>query len=430
MGFELGQTYSEYEFLDVVKRSRSIIAYRVRNLAVARLELLQVLPQTAQDDGEQVERFLRETRVRANLRHPNIAVFYSASPLEGQWVMTTELVEGPPLAERLQLGPLHWPQAVGLAIQALSALSCAHENSIIHRDISAESIVVTPDGTLKLSNFALAKTTNGPQLTQAGAIIGNLRYISPEQIRGGELDARSDIYSLGIVLYEMLCGAPPFDTRSQFELMLAHVNKAPLPPSIVNPGVPAELDNIVLKALAKDPGERYQSAAEFAEALLAVGLGGSEAAVEGAAAADTPPPEPAAKPAIEAIAEPAAAAVSEMYPEPLAPEPVAEAPAEPVAAQFQPEPVAEPEAFLPVAEPEPAIEPAMPAAPEPGPESIAESAIEPAGTPFEPAPEPVDSCILPMMPPTPEPSPEPRPFETVPEPPIANMEQAAAEDPV
>ena len=317
MGFELGRTYSMYEFLDVLRTSRSTAAYRVRNTLARREELLQVLLESAQDDQEQVERFIREVRVRACLAHANIVTFYNAFVLEGRLVMTTELVDGPTVAERLEAGPLEWPEAVGIARQALSALAYAHEQNVVHRDISPHNIVLA-NGVAKLVNFALAKSVYSPQLTQAGAIVGNPRYISPEQVRGtGELDARSDIYSLGAVLYEMLCGVAPFDSKSQFEMMLAHVNGAVKPPSEVNAGLPAELDAVVSKALAKHQAERYQTAGEFAAALpqdlpAQCGAGPRPAAASQAASdsapsprlALAPPPELALLPPPEPSAEP------------------------------------------------------------------------------------------------------------------------------
>ncbi len=271
MEFQVGDTYSGYHFLDVLKRSKNGIEFRVENTMVGRVEALRSLPEGAQNDPEQSERFLREMRVHAGLLHPNIVTLFSAIELENHLIITTELVEGPTVADQLLLGPLSWVKAVALTRQVLSALAYAHQQRIVHRDISPENIIVGSGGVVKLTNFALAKGTSSPKLTQVGLAMGNLKYISPEQIKGmGEVDARSDLYSLGMLLYEMLCGRPAFDLESQFELMAAQVNRPPMPPNVVNPAVPRQLAAVVLKALAKDPAERYQTATEFDEALATV----------------------------------------------------------------------------------------------------------------------------------------------------------------
>jgi serine/threonine protein kinase len=278
MSFELGRTYSGYEFLDQVGKTGTTVAYRVRNTMAHREELLYVLSEQAQDDPRRRDRFMREMGLRARLQHPNIPAFLNATGLNGHLVMMTEPVQGRTLAQALQKGPLPWRDVVALARQILSALACAHEFNIIHRGISTESISITDEGTVELSNFELAKGVSSPQLTQAGAIFGNAGYISPEQARGtGELDSRSDIYSVGAVLYHALAGRPPFRAASEFELMLAHVKETPSPPGSFDASVPAALDSIVLKALSKDPARRYATCAEFAEAL------------EGASAADEAP---------------------------------------------------------------------------------------------------------------------------------------------
>jgi serine/threonine-protein kinase len=272
MSFELGRTYSGYQFLEVASQSGATVAYRVRNTLADRLELLHVLSQSAENDPQRRERFMREMRLRARLLHPNIPGFLNATELDGHLVLTTELIEGFPLAEKLKTGPVPYAQACEIVRQILSALACAHEFSIVHRDISPDTVWITPDGSVEISNFGMAKGLSSPQLTQAGAIFGNAAYISPEQARGsGDVDCRSDIYSVGALLFHMLCGRPPFTARSEFELMVAHVKETPQAPSSFCSAVPPALDAVVLKALAKDPAARYANCDQFAAALAVAG---------------------------------------------------------------------------------------------------------------------------------------------------------------
>lgn len=271
MSFELGRTVGGYEFLDVLGSSGLDVTYRVRNHLSQRTEALRVLSANPNDEREAVERFLREIKVHARLLHPNIVTFYTAAELEGQLIMTTEFVEGITLAERVRrMGPLPWFEALSHISQVLLALGCAHEQGIVHRNVTPETIILTADATVKLSGFGLAKILSSPNLTQAGSVLGPLKYIPPEQIRGvGPLDARSDLYSVGVVLYEALAGRLPFESHSQFQVMLDHVNADPAPPSAINPQVPPEFDSIVLTALAKDPGGRFQTADQFRARLEA-----------------------------------------------------------------------------------------------------------------------------------------------------------------
>jgi serine/threonine-protein kinase len=264
MPIKPGETMGDYEVVDLIESSKTGTTYKVRNIASQRFESLRVLPRTLQDDQEKVTRFLREAQVHARINHPNIVTFYQASHLGGQLVMTTELVEGTTLAQRLELGPLKLEEALNYMSQVLSALAHAHALGVVHRDITPSNIILTPDGGVKLTGFGLAKATTDPQLTQPGTVIGSLDYISPEQIRGlGELDSRTDIYSLGVVFYEAVTGQKPFAQKSQFEIMLAHVNSVPPAPTVVNPELPAELSEVILTAMAKDPSSRFQTADEF-----------------------------------------------------------------------------------------------------------------------------------------------------------------------
>jgi serine/threonine protein kinase len=268
MAFNTGQTIGQYEFIDVLQSSKMGVTYRVRNTLADRFEALQVLASNLQNDQESVNRFLREMHVRARMLHPNIVNFYNAAPLDGQFVMTTELVEATTVADRLEIGPMPIPEALHYIYQVLDALGYAHRQGVIHRDITPANILITASGMVKLAGFALAKPTGDVNLTQVGTVLGSLHYMSPEQVKGvRELDARCDIYSVGIVLYQMITGRKPFDFPSQFDIMAAHVSQPPAPPMQHNSAISRELDYCILKALAKNPADRFQTADEFRAAL-------------------------------------------------------------------------------------------------------------------------------------------------------------------
>ena len=291
MAMKPGQIVGDYEVIDLLESSHEGVTYKVRNILLQRFEVLRVLPKTLQGDPEKVTRFLREAKVHARISHANIVSFYHATQLDGQLVMTTELVEGTTLAERRETGPLPQAEALSYISQVLSALAYAHGLGFVHRNVTPFNIILTPEGVAKLTGFGLAKATTDTEMTQPGTVIGSLNYISPEQVKGlAELDGRTDIYSLGVVLYEAVTGRRPFHRKGQFEIMLAHVNELPPAPTLVNPEVPAELSEIILTAMAKDPALRFQTAEEFRQKLDR--LGAAPQPAHEAAQLPAPMPEP------------------------------------------------------------------------------------------------------------------------------------------
>ena len=237
-------------------------------------------PLYAQDPGF-VERFRREARTAARLSHPNVVAVFDSGSDAGQHYLVMEYVPGESLAELLaREGRLAPGRAAELAVQVCAALAAAHAQGLVHRDVKPANVLVDREGRVKVTDFGIAKATAASTLTATGMVLGTAAYLSPEQARGGPVDARSDLYGLGCVLYELLCGSPPFGSgadRPQVALATRHLSELPEPPSRRNPQVGPGLDAVVLTALAKDPAQRYQRATDLQAALGRV-LAGQPAA--------------------------------------------------------------------------------------------------------------------------------------------------------
>ena len=216
-------------------------------------------------DASFVERFRREAQAAARLSHPNIVATYDSGTDGATQFIVMEFIEGRTLAEFLVSGKRLTPvQATEIAEKVCDALTAAHAQGVIHRDIKPGNIMVTREGAVKVMDFGIARMVSGPETApQTSVVMGTATYISPEQAKGQPVDARSDLYSLGTVLYEMLAGRPPFVGDSSVAVAYKQVNEAPEPPSVHNPDVPPRLDAVIMRALAKNPANRYQDAAEF-----------------------------------------------------------------------------------------------------------------------------------------------------------------------
>lgn len=220
-----------------------------------------------------VERFRSEAVTLAKLNHPNIATLFNFMRQGDSFFMVLEFVRGATLDNVIQQrGALPSEQAIPLFCQVLDGIQHAHDFGIIHRDIKPANMMLTEKGTLKVLDFGIARILGTARMTRQGNIIGTIEYMSPEQVRGFETDARSDIYSLGMLLYEMLTGRCPFDMQNEFELMKAQIEQYPMPPRQLNPAIPEVVEQAIWKAIAKNPPERFQSASEFRSFLLNAGF--------------------------------------------------------------------------------------------------------------------------------------------------------------
>ena len=268
----VGQTLSHYHILSAIGAGAMGEVYLARDTRLDRQVALKILPAQFTRSSERVARFRREAKAASALNHPNIITIYEIGQIGDIWFIAAELIEGVTLRERLAAGRMELPEALGVAIQCARGLEAAHQAGIIHRDIKPENIMVRPDGLVKVVDFGLARVSEAGQesaveASRAGALIGTPRYMSPEQARGQKLDARTDIFSLGAVLYEMVTGEPAFPGATTAEVFAALLGSVSRPPSECVQGIPEELDAIVAKALHKDREARYQSVQEFAADL-------------------------------------------------------------------------------------------------------------------------------------------------------------------
>ncbi len=345
MNLKTGDRIGDYEILGVLGAGGMGSVYKVRNVISDRVEALKVLLPNLAEHQDLKDRFLREIKTSASLEHTNIAGLRTAFQSGDMLLMVMEFVAGETLDQRIKSGPLPIDEAVRYTAQVLEALEYAHSRGVVHRDIKPQNVMITPKGTAKLLDFGIAKASSDKQLTMTGTTLGSLYYMSPEQIRGEHVDARADLYSLGITLYELVTGKRPFGGDSGFAIMAEHLQKQPVPPVELDPRVPPALNSVILRALAKNAGDRYQDAAEFRAALRNVAFGPTttQASLDEATQlrAAAPPPQFAAppSPASPSPAPPMAAPFSAALPaqQAFAPASPAQAPA-PQASGLPPEP--------------------------------------------------------------------------------------------
>ncbi|HEY3835030.1 MAG TPA: serine/threonine-protein kinase [Bryobacteraceae bacterium] len=267
MELSVGQTFEDYEILGILGSGGMGKVYKVRNKISNRVEAMKILLSDLSVQPELVDRFTREIRIFGSLDHPNITELRTALRVDNQLVMIMELVEGSSLDVLMKQGRLPREKYLDYMSQALSALSYAHSKGVVHRDIKPANMMVTPTGTVKLMDFGIAKTVTDPQLTKTGFLVGSVYYVSPEQIEGKDPDGRSDLYSLGVTLYELATGKRPFDGNSDYQIISAHMKENPAAPLQLDPTLPPELNDVILLALEKDPTKRFQTADAFRNAI-------------------------------------------------------------------------------------------------------------------------------------------------------------------
>jgi eukaryotic-like serine/threonine-protein kinase len=247
--------------------------YLAEDQELGRRVAIKILDDRHAADDSFIERFRREAKNAAGLSHPNIVSIYDRGEAEGTYYIAMEYLSGRSLKELIvSRGPTPIRIAIDYTRQMLAALGFAHRHGIVHRDIKPHNVVVDADGRLKVTDFGIARS-GASQMTEVGSIIGTAQYLSPEQARGSPVDQRSDVYSVGIVLYEMLTGTVPFTGETPLEIAMKHLSEVPVPPSELREDVPDDLDLVVLRALAKDPEDRYQTAEEMNDDLARIQRG-------------------------------------------------------------------------------------------------------------------------------------------------------------
>ncbi len=266
MGLQVGQTFGDYSITAVLTGGGTERVYKVEHCLTKRTEAMKVLSAELASET-QIKRFEREMRSLARLSHPNIAALHNAVHSENQLILLMEFIEGQTLESMFAGGRLPLDRGIGYIRQVLSALGYAHQQGVVHRDVTPANVMVNGEH-VKLTDFGLSKSYGDSLLTNCGEVLGSLPYLAPEQLKGTtQPDRRSDLYSVGAILYEHLTGQKPFGPHRRLAPVLTDSEGDPQPPSQVAPGLSLQWDEILRRALAKDPAHRYQSAEEFLEAI-------------------------------------------------------------------------------------------------------------------------------------------------------------------
>lgn len=253
-----------YRILERVGGGGMAVVYRAEDIFLGRPVAVKVLRSQYGADEDFVRRFRREAQAAASLGHPNVVSIYDVGEEDEMYYIVMELVEGRTLKSRIQeSGPLPIEEAVQIALDILAGVGHAHVHKIVHRDIKPHNILLDRAGAVKVADFGIARAVTTDTVTNTGSILGSAHYFSPEMARGRPAGEKSDLYSLGIVMYEMVTGRVPFQGETPISVALKHVQEEVLPPSVLNPEVPVELEDIILRALEKEPEDRYASAEEM-----------------------------------------------------------------------------------------------------------------------------------------------------------------------
>jgi serine/threonine-protein kinase len=264
-----GVIAGRYEILDRISEGGMATVFRARRLPEGDVVALKVLREQFASDAEFVERFEREAKAVSALAHPHMVRVYDSGRDGDVRFIAMEYVEGEDLKSHIRRsGRIHPQRAAEIAAQVCEALEYAHAHGVIHRDVKPQNILLTPDGDVKVTDFGIARALSSATITQTGTVLGSVQYLSPEQARGGTVGRAADLYSLGVVLYEMMTGQLPFAGDSPIAIALAHVNQPPPPPRSIVPDLPPSIEGIILLALAKSPSRRYRSAGEMHRDLV------------------------------------------------------------------------------------------------------------------------------------------------------------------
>mgnify|MGYP003293265008 CR=1 FL=1 len=260
---------NRYEIIEKIGSGGMATVYKAKCRVLNRYVAIKILREEFTTDEEFIKRFEVEAQSAASITHPNIVSVYDVCVEDNLYYIVMELIKGKTLKEIIieERGALPWKWSVNIAIQIASALEVAHKNNIIHRDIKPHNIIITEDGVAKVTDFGIAKAVSNSTITAFGTTIGSVHYFSPEHARGGYTDAKSDLYSLGVVMYEMLTGKVPFEADTPVSVALKHMQEEPIEPIKLNSSIPQAVNDIILKALKKEPAQRYETATEMLQDL-------------------------------------------------------------------------------------------------------------------------------------------------------------------